>query len=68
MDGAGPHKDGKLAKYLKSEFDERGWILQFQPANSPITNVKDACIFPAMSKRVTEAQGLTKGSHVLEGE
>jgi hypothetical protein len=68
MDGAGPHKDGKLVNYLESEFDDRGWILKFQPANSPITNVKDACIFPAMSKRVTEAQGLTKGSHVLEGE
>jgi len=68
MDGAGPHKDGRLTDYLASKFEARGWILKFQPANSPITNVKDACIFPAMSKRVTEAQGLSKGSHVLEGE
>ena len=39
-----------------------------QPSQSPILNTKDACIFPALSKRVTEAQGIAKGSVALEGE
>ena len=40
----------------------------FQPANSPLTNVKDVCVFPCMSKAVTEQQSLTKHSQLLEGE
>ena len=40
-----------------------------QPSQSPILNT-DACIFPALSKRVTEAQDIAKGSIelALEGE
>jgi hypothetical protein len=44
-------------------------MLVFQPSQSPLTNIKDACIFPAMSKFVTaEQQGIKNGSHYLEGE
>ena len=40
-----------------------------QPSQSPILNT-DACIFAALSKRVTEAQDIAKGSIelALEGE
>lgn len=68
LDGAGPHMDQKLINCLKFEFAEREWVLCFQPPNSPLTNIKDACIFPAMSKAVTAEQGLSKGGHVLQGE
>jgi len=67
-DGARPHVDGKLTEYIRDEFDKRGWILIPQPANSPLTNAKDAALFPAMSKDVTAEQGLMNGSYVLEGE
>ena len=55
-DGAGPHKDAKLTSYLRTEFDKRGWIYQFQPAQSPITNINDACIFPSLSKTISSQQ------------
>jgi len=61
MDGAGPHRDGKLLAFLDEELGDRGWHLKFQPPNSPITNVKDACIFPSLSKRISSAQGLSNG-------
>jgi hypothetical protein len=53
---------------INSEFYKRGWILQFQPSNSPLTNIKDYCIFPAMSKAVTAMQGLQNGSLVIDNE
>ena len=68
MDGAGPHRCAILLDKLRELFDLRGWILKFQPSQSPLTNIKDACIFPAMSKEVTAEQGLSHGSHVLETE
>ena len=40
-------------------------MLKFQPSNSPITNVKDDCIFPAISKHVSREQGILKGSQVF---
>ena len=67
-DGAGPHRDNKLVNYLDSEFRTRNWILVPQPSQSPLTNTKDPCIFPSLSKKVTEAQGLQKGSIALEGD
>lgn len=68
MDGAGPHRDSKLLSVLTEEFDKRGWMIKFQPSNSPHTNVKDMCVFPTLSKQVTALQGLSKKSLVLEGE
>lgn len=68
IDGAGPHTDKKLLAWLQCEFNKCGWTLKFQPPNSPLTNIKDCCVFPAMSKAVTAEQGLFKGSHALEGE
>jgi hypothetical protein len=65
MDGAGPHRDGKLLAFLDEELGARGWHLKFQPPNSPITNVKDACIFPSLSKRISAEQGLSNGGRVF---
>jgi hypothetical protein len=62
MDGAGPHKDGTLLDYLDEELSARGWHLKFQPSQSPLTNIKDACIFPALSKAVSNEQGLSHAS------
>lgn len=57
MDGACPHTDRRLLDRLDDEFSRRNWILKFHPANSPLTNVKDACLFPALSKnRVSRAR------------
>lgn len=68
LDGAGPHRDSKLLRVLTEEFDRRGWMIKFQPSNSPHTNVKDMCVFPTLSKQVTALQGLSKKSLALEGE
>jgi hypothetical protein len=68
MDGAGPHTYTTLLNAINSEFDDRSWIFMFQPSNSTLTNVKDFCIFPAMSKAVTAKQGLKNGSLVIDKE
>ena len=39
-----------------------------QPPNSPLTNLSDATVFPAMAKRVTETQGLFNRGRYLQGE
>jgi hypothetical protein len=67
-DSATPHVDGVLIEFLQKEFDCRGWMLVPQPANSPLTNTKDAALFPSLSKSVTAEQGLMHGSYVLQGE
>jgi hypothetical protein len=64
MDGAGPHRDHRLLAFLDEELGARGWHLKFQPPNSPITNVKDACIFPSLSKRISAEQGLSNGGRL----
>jgi hypothetical protein len=68
MGGAGPHTDQMLLAEIIFAFNERSQILLFQPFDYPLTNVKDYCIFPAMSKAVTVKQGLTNGSLVIDNE
>jgi hypothetical protein len=53
---------------INSEFAKRGWILHFPPPNSPLTSIKDYCIFPAMSKAAIAMQGLKNGSIVIDNE
>jgi hypothetical protein len=53
---------------LNGALEAKGWHLKCQPPNSPITNVKDACIFPALSKRITGEQGLSNGGRVFTPE
>ena len=52
-DGAGAHQNRKYRKYLVELFLREGWFLTTQPPNSPLTNVLDLLIFPAMSKHVS---------------
>ena len=68
MDGAGPHTDKKLQIYLDEQFFERNWMLVQQPPQSPLTNVKDTCLFPSLSRRVTFNQSNLYNSKVLDGE
>ena len=53
MDSAGPHTDNNLRDFLDDEFHERNWMLVRQPPQSPLTNVKDTCLFPSLSKAVS---------------
>ena len=64
-DSAGPHTDGALNDFLTAEFRKRNWLLKFQPSNSPVCNVKDDCLFPALSKHISREQGISKRSQVF---
>lgn len=68
MDGAGPHVQKGLLSFLYEEFNKRGWMLVFQPPNSPICNVKDACVFPLLSKAVSALQATVYNNKLLEGD
>jgi hypothetical protein len=63
-DSAGPHVDGPLNEFLVDAFERRGWALKFQPSSSPVCNVKNGCVFPALSKHISCQQGISKGSQV----
>ena len=52
-------------EFINDEFQKRGWLLKFQPSNSPVTNVKDDCLFPALSKHISREQGINKGSQIF---
>ena len=53
---------------LEEEFRNRGWMIVPQPPNSPICNVKNACIFPALSKAVSSIQATIYNNKMLEGD
>ena len=53
---------------MQQLFDEGKWLLFNQPFHSPVTNVHDACIFPMMSKQVSNQQALAFGSRIMKGE
>ena len=68
MDGAGPHVEKQFTTTLENEFNERGWMLVAQPPNSPICNVKDALLFPSLSKAVSSIQSTIYNNKILEGD
>ena len=68
MDSAGPHTDTNLLDFLHDEFISRNWMLVRQPPQSPLTNVKDTCLFPSLSKTVSWNQSNLYNSKVLDGE
>lgn len=68
MDSAGLHNDKKLNDGLEKYHRDRGWLAFRQPSQSPVTNIHDACIFPMMSKAVSNEQCLSYASHVLKSE
>lgn len=65
-DNAGPHQDATLLQLISAMFADRGWMFVPQPPNSPVTNTKDCSVFPAMSERVTEKQGLNFGGRAVK--
>ena len=68
-DNASPHTDGKLLTYLEENiFGKNNWILRPQPPNSPIANVQDCCVFPAMAKHVSKRQAFETNGRVLDLE
>ena len=63
-----PHVESALLKLIAESFGEYGWIWTMQPANSPLTNIMDAAIFPALAKLVSSYQGLLCGGRYLHLE
>lgn len=54
---------GATWRFLLDEFYKRTWFLIHQPANSPMFNINDSCLFPALSNAVSQGQGVfNKGS------
>ena len=68
MDLAGPHTDKQLTTYLEKAFLSRSWMYVRQPPQSPLTNVKDTCIFPSLSKSVSWNQSSLYGNKLLDGK
>ena len=67
-DGAGPHNCKTYVKYMQDQFRKRDWLNIRQPPQSPVLNVKDACVFPMMSKMVSKEQNLAFGGRMMRGE
>lgn len=67
-DRAGLHQAREYERRMEEEFRKRDWIMFHQPPQSPVTNVHDACIFPMMSKAVSQEQAFNFGSQLLNPE
>lgn len=65
-DGAGPHRDARLETYLEEEFGLRGWMVVPQPSQSPVSNIMDCDIFPAMSKDIENRKAMIFTKSMLE--
>ena len=64
-DGAGPHC---CKVYKEDMFHQCDWLIFNQPPQSPVTNVKDSCLFLMWSKAVSSDQALSIGINILNGE
>ena len=67
-DNATPHTESLLKKVIEEEFGKRGWVWTMQPANSPLTNLMDAAIFPALAKKGSAIQGVRHHGRYLQCE
>ena len=65
-DGAALKNDANYVGTKAAMFAQRGWITLKQAPMSPETNVKDACIFPAMAKSVSATHALQFGTRQLK--
>lgn len=65
-DNASPHTERALVGLIATAFGENGWVWTMQPANSPLTNIMDAAIFPALAKLVSAYQGYLNGGRYLQ--
>eukprot|EP00984_Skeletonema_dohrnii_P003083 scaffold1033_cov109-Skeletonema_dohrnii-CCMP3373.AAC.1 len=67
-DNASPHTERLLLALIAELFGQYGWVWTTQPANSPLTNIMDAAIFPALAKMVSGLQGVLAGGRYLHCE
>ena len=67
-DNASPHTEKNVLALIGNLFEQKGWVWTMQPPNSPLTNIMDAAIFPALAKLVSGYQGLHNGGRYLKGE
>ena len=49
-------------------FGQRRWEWTMQPNNTPLSNTKDAAMFPALAKEVSAIVGLENGGRQLAGD
>ena len=66
-DNATPHMCKTLKKWMKKEFNQRGWELRNQPPNSPTTDTKDSAMFPNSMSRSAQSVPLSTERRTLEG-
>ena len=67
-DNATPHKEKVLLRLIADLFGDLGWEWTTQPANTPLSNVMDAALFPALAKGVSKIQGLFHEGRYLQCE
>ena len=67
-DNATPHLEKMLLQLIVELFGQYGWEWTTQPPNTPLANVDDAAIFPAIAKDVTSLGGMTNGGRYLQCE
>ena len=66
-DRTGPHCCKVYKEEISKYFHQREWLIFNQPPQSPVANVKDACLFLMWSKAVSSDQALSIGSNLLGG-
>ena len=54
----------RAALQHKKRTNSQGWLRQME-AHHSVTNVKDDCLFPALSKHISREQGINKGSQIF---
>ena len=59
--------DKSVIRLIVELFAECGWEWWTQPANTPLSNIMDAAMFPALAKAVSKIGGLTNGGRYLQG-
>ena len=67
-DKATPHRERILLKMIAALFKSLGWVLTFQPPNSPLCNMLNLAIFPAVAKDGTSIGNLLHGGWYLQCE
>ena len=53
---------------IDEEMTRIGWIFQFQPSQTPESNVKDYYVFPSLSKIASKGQERSNWRYMLKGK
>ena len=59
------HVELALLKGIADQFGQQGWDFTMQLPNTPLSNIMDASIFPALTKEATSLHGLMNGGWYL---